>query len=312
MENKDELVKSVDTVVNKTFDAEIEEKRTAIYKEFQTSRKVGNFLTVLILIISIGSMILISGAYPWMPILGWSLLGAGVIGMIAFYLLSKKKFESHTMEYIAFVYNTLNKQTFSDDVYSDIEETPNKVEIKDFDGNGVYTNIVKVASRNIINGKYYGNSFKFAEAAIYKKLEGKKQGMTCAFVGKYFEIENTIKLDGSIVINIGREKLIDEPNAVANRTTLYSQDGITIYGDEGVDFRSIVGNEFVGKLKKISVEKHLMNCAISVFGGRTIVFMSYDDDVIAMPFDKPLKPEAFNMFVDDLKNIFGVVSCLGK
>ncbi|MCQ2087391.1 MAG: hypothetical protein MJZ37_04890 [Bacilli bacterium] len=314
MENKDELIESVETVETvepKEFGVEIEERRSSLYSEFLKSRKVGNILTFVILIISIAGMMLISSGGIF-TVIGWALLLLGVAGMIVFYFTSKKKFEKHTLEYLNFVNASLNKETFSDSVYKDIDETNDKIEVKDFEGNGVYSNIVRVASRNIVNAKYKNTAFKFAEAALYTKTDNKKQPVKVCFVGKYFEAENSLKMSGNIVINIGREKIIDEPNAVAERSTLYSSDNIVVYGDEGVDFRAVLGEEFIGKIKKISVEEHMMNCAISVSEGHTYVFMSYDDDVIAMPFDKSFNVEAFKTFVKDLKNVFGVLSYLGK
>ena len=266
----------------------------------------------VILAISIGGMVLITGQQAWMPIVGWCLLGLGIVAMLVFYFVNKKGFDKKTKEYIEFVNATMNKATFADAAFSDIQVTDGKIEVDGVAGNGVYTNIVRVASRNIINGKYDDISFKFAEAALFKREEGKKQPTTAAFVGKYFEAENSIKFGGNIVINISREEVVDAPNALGARATLYTDGGLTVYGDEGCDFRSIIGEKFLGGLKKIKAENHLLNLALSIWEGHTFVFMSYDDDVIALPFDKPCKPEAFNSFVVDLKKVFNVIKLLGK
>ena len=296
----------------KSFDVLIEEKRAPLYKSFLVNKKVSNILTFVVLAISIAGMYLITGKDIWMPIVGWCLLGAGVIAMLAFYFLSKKRFDKRTKEYIEFVNATLIKATFADSAFNDIQVTDGKIEVDGVAGNGVYTNIVRVASRNIINGKYDDVSFKFAEAALFKKEPGKKQPTTAAFVGKYFEAENNIKFGGNIVINIAREEIVDAPNALAERATLYTDDGLTVYGDEDCDFRTVIGEKFLGSLRKIKAENHLLNLALSIWEGHTFVFMSYDDDVIALPFDKPCKPDAFYSFVDDLKKVFNVIKLLGK
>ena len=296
----------------KSFDVLIEEKRAPLYKSFLVSKKISNIMTFVILAISIAGMYLITGKDIWMPIVGWSLLGLGVAGMLAFYFLSKRKFDKRTKEYIEFVNETMNKATFADSAFKDIKVTDGKIEVDNVAGNGVYTNVVRVASRNIINGKYNDVSFKFAEAALFKKEEGKRQPTVAAFVGKYFEAENNIKFGGNIVINIAREEPVDVPNALGSRATLYTDDGLTIYGDEGCDFRTVIGEKFLGAVRKIKAEDHLLNLAFSIWEGHTFVFMSYDDDVIALPFDKPCKPEAFKSFVVDLKMVFDVIELLGK
>ena len=296
----------------KSFDVLIEEKRAPLFKSFLVNKKVSNILTFVILAISIAGMYLITGKDIWMPIVGWCLLGASVVAMLAFYFLNKKRFDKRTKEYIEFVNATLIKATFADSAFNDIQVTDGKIEVDGVAGNGVYTNIVRVASRNIINGKYDDVSFKFAEAALFKKEPGKKQPTTAAFVGKYFEAKNNIKFGGNIVINIAREEIVDAPNALAERATLYTDDGLTVYGDEDCDFRAVIGEKFLGSLRKIKAENHLLNLALSIWEGHTFVFMSYDDDVIALPFDKPCKPDAFYSFVDDLKKVFNVIKLLGK
>ena len=296
----------------KSFDVLIEEKRAPLYKTFQTSRKISNILTFVILAISIVGMYLITNQATWMVVLGWSLLGVGVAGMLAFYFLSKKRFDNKTREYIEYVNDVITKETFKNEKFSDINVTDGKIEVDGVAGNGVYTNIVRVASRNIINGKYDDVSFKFAEAALFKREEGKKQPTIAAFVGKYFEAENNIKFGGNIVINIAREEPVDVPNALDNRTKLYTDDGLTIYGDESCDFRAIIGEKFLGAVRKLKAENHLLNLAFSIWEGHTFVFMSYDDAVIALPFDKACDPTAFKSFVKDLNNVFNVIKLLGK
>ena len=313
MEKEEVITETLTNDETKSFDVLIEEKRAPLFKKFSTSRKISNILTVAILAIAIAGMYLLTGQQPWMPILGWCLLGAGIVGMLLFYFLSKKRFDVETREYIDFVNKTLNAETFKNAKFADVSTTDAKLEIASVAGNGVYTDIVRVASRNIIDGKFADISFKFAEAALFKNEQvGKRSRAVAAFVGKYFEAENNIKFGGNIVINIAREEPVDAPNALGNKVSLYTDDGLTVYGDEGTEFRAIIGEEFLGKVRKIKADNHLLNLAISIWEGHTFVFMSYDDDVIALPFDKGMKPEAFKSFVDDLDKVFEALNLLGK
>ncbi len=296
----------------KSFDVLIEEKRAPLYNSFLKSRKISNGLTFGVLAFSVAGMILVSNTELWMKILGFGLLGASIVAMLLFYFLNKKRFDGATKEYINFINDVLNKETFKDPNFKDISVTDGKIEVDAVAGNGVYTNIVRVASRNIINGSYEDISFKFAECALFKKEEGKKQPTVAAFVGKYFEAENSIKFGGNIVINISRSEPVDAPNALGDKSKLYDEDGVAVYGDEGADFRAVIGEQFLGNVRKLKAENHLLNLVFSIWEGHTFVFMSYDDDVIALPFDKPLKPEAFNSFVGDLKKVFNTLKFLGK
>ena len=296
----------------KSFDVLIEEKRDPLYKSFLKSRKISNYLTFLVLGMVIAGMILVVNEALWAKILGWALLGAGMVAMLLFYFLSKRRFDSQTKEYISFVNETINKRTFSNKKFEDINITEEKIEVDDVAGNGVYTNVVRVASRNVIKAKFDGTSFKFAEAALFKREEGKKQPTTAAFVGKFLNITNTLNFEGNIVINISREEPVDAPNALDNRALLFNEDGVAVYGDEGCNFKNIIGEHFFSDVKRIKADNHLLNLAFSFWAGHTFVFLSYDDDVIALPFDKPIKGDAINSFVADLEKVFDVIKLLGK
>lgn len=296
----------------KDFDVLIEEKRDPLYKSFLKSKKVSNFLTFGVLGMVIAGMILVPNEAMWMKILGWSLLGAGMVAMLLFYFLSKRTFDGKTREYISFVNATINQKTFSNEKFENIDITDGKIEVDGVAGNGVYKNVVRVASRNVIKGSYEGINFQFAEAALFKRDEGKKQPTTAAFVGKFIDVTNELNFAGNIVINISREEPVDAPNALDDKKLLYNEDGVAVYGDENCKFRDIIGEHFFGNVKKIKAANHLLNLAFSFWAGHTFVFMSYDDDVIALPFDKPINKDAVNSFVDDLEKVFNVVKLLGK
>jgi len=295
----------------KPFDVQIEEKRAPLFQEFSKSRKVSNTLTIVVLIIACAGMYLITNEALWMKLLGWGLLLAGLAGMIVFYFKSKKGFEAHTKEYVRFVGETLTKETFRNEKFKNIETTENKVEVNDLNGNGAYTDIVRVASRSITNGEYSDIKFSFAEIAFFK--QGPKKGQsTTAFVGKYINADNNLKLADNIVIEMAGEKPMDLPNGVEGKSVLFNEENITVYGPEGTDLKSAIGQEFFANVKKIPIKDHLLNLCFSISEGRTLVFMSYDDAVVSMPFDKGFDAQAFNSFVDDFDLVFKTISLLGK
>lgn len=291
------------------FDSSIEEQRIPLLKKYNSIRRISSILSFVAIGLCIGGMLLVSSQLAW---LGWVLLGISLAGMLVFYFLIKKKFDASLKEYLAFIANALNKETFASEEFKEIEVTDNKVEVDDVKDNAVYTDIVRVASRNLVKGKYEDFDFKFAEIAIYKSNPNKKQQMMAAFVGKYFETANDLKFDGNYVINFAKEEPVDAPNGVEGKAKLYESNGLTVYGDEGAKFREVLGEQFFAAVKKIEPIDHLLNLSFSISMGRTFAFLSYDDDVIALPFDKEFNGEAFRSFVADLKNVFEAVKLLGK
>lgn len=295
----------------KSLDQKIEERRAPLFAEFTKSRKISNILTIVILVIACGGMYLITGEAAWMKALGWGLLVLGLAAMIVYYMTNKKKFEQNTKDYIKFVGETLNDATFENKKFKNIEVTENKIEINDIAGNGAYNEIVRVASRNVSKGDYAGLDFSFAEIAFFKNGPKKGQQQTL-FVGKYIDAVNSIKLPNNIVIEIQGKEPMDLPNGVENRAKLFEEGKITIYGDEGVDLKTTLGEQFYSAVKKLPVEEHFLNLVISIWEGHTFVFMSYDDAVVAMPFDKQFNKEAFDSFTADLDRVFKTISVLGK
>jgi len=289
----------------------IEEKRAPLYKEFGKSRKISNILTIVILIIACGGMYLLSAGETWMTILGWGILLLGVAAMVLFYVFSKKRFEQHTKEYVAFVANAISDSTFKNKNFKNLETTSNKIEVNDLAGNGAYSDIIRVASRNVTNGEYSGLRFSFADIAFFRKGQKKNTSLT-SFVGKYINVFNSLKMNGNIVIEIQGKEPMDLPNGVDDKNVLVNDEKITIYGPEGTDPKEVLGQQFYSSLKKLPVEEHFLNLVISVWEGRTFVFMSYDDAVVAMPFDKAFNSQAFDAFTNDLEAVFKSVSLLGK
>lgn len=292
-----------------SFDKVIEQKRQVLFSEYTKSRKVSNILTFVVIAIAIGGMYLVTSLVTWMVALGWALLILGLIGMILFYFFNKRKFENHTKEYIALVSDILTNATFASKDFDSIEVTEEKFEISSFENNGAYKDTVKVASRNVVKGKYRDFDFVFGDAALFRKGEKKNQSVV-SFVGKYLKCENKLLTKNNFLIQIEGDKPVDIPNDIENKDLLLEEGKIKIYGIKGTNINEVLGAKFLSAIKKIPVNGHLLNCAISISEKSTSVFISYDDDVVAIPFDKPFNFEAFNGFVNDLEVIFKAVTTL--
>ena len=61
--------------------------------------------------------------------------------------------------------------------------------------------------------------------------------------------------------------------------------------------------KFLKKIKKLNVTNHLLNVNIANWENRYAAYLSYDDAVMSVPFDKPLDAEAFEEACGNLKVI---------
>lgn len=50
----------------------------------------------------------------------------------------------------------------------------------------------------------------------------------------------------------------------------------------------------------------LLNVNIVLWAGRTAVYLSYDDSIVAIPFDNPIKPESYTQLKGNIKDILEI------
>lgn len=310
MEN--EVLKEEKKEVEKTpIDKAIESQRVPLFNLYKKSKIASNFLTVFVLISAIAAMILITSQNLVLEIIGWVLVVAGASSMILYNILGRKKFEKNTRTSIAEIARLMNEGSFENENFKNVVVSDNKLELDDVTGNGAYVDIFRVASRHVCTGEYSSTRFTFAETAFMKKGE-KKQPDISLFVGKYIDVLNKLTFKGNVIINSVGEKPIDPLNGLEGKTKLFEEDNFSIYGDPDFDYKKELGEQFINRVRKIKIQDHLLNFAISIWEGHTFVFLSYDDDVIAIPFDKPFNLEAFDCYRKQLVETFEALKYLGK
>ena len=153
---------------------------------------------------------------------------------------------------------------------------------------------------------------KIKELEKKKKNTEKKNTEKALFVGKYLDVLNALKFKGNVILQTKTENPYDQVNSLEGKEKLFEDGNFEVYGEAGFDYKEAIGEQFISKIRKINVGEHLLNLALSIWEGHTFVFMSYDDDVIAIPFDKPFNGEAFECYKKQLLEVFDALSYLGK
>ena len=292
---------------NRPYQVKIEEARKTLFKNYQNQRRISNILMFVILAAIVGVMFMVMSNNNVLKIIGYSLGGAILVGMILYYILTRKNFPNKTREYITFVADVLREKQFAD--YENVKyNADEKFELTDFASDGVYKDATGINSRNIIRAEYKGHHITYGEAALLRPAQ-KRQQVPPLFVGKYITLPNDLEFDGRFVIVLKNPKQpYDLPNATDDLAVLEEKDDMVIYGPEGADIHKTLKGNFLSELRKIKVEEHLFNLNVVVWGGHSAAYLSYDDAIMAIPFDKPFNQQAFEQSIDDVNAIIKLLA----
>ena len=288
---------------SKPYQVIVEEKRKDLFKAYVKQRRISNILMVAVLVAIVGVMFLIMNNNQILKIVGYCSAGALLLGMILYYVLSRKGFPNKTKDYMASVTQILRDRQFKD-TYENVSYNPEeKMVTTDFSGDGIYKEIAGTNSRNIVRMEYKGHHVLYGEVALLRPAQKRVQ-VPPLFVGKYISLPNELEFEGRFVIVYKNPKQpYDLPNDVDDLVALEEKEDLVVYGPEGADFRKVLGSNFVNDVRRFRLDNRLFNINIAVWAGHSAAYLSYDDAVMAIPFDKPFDYEGFEQSCKDVDSI---------
>ena len=292
------------------YDDVIEEARLAFSKTIKKNR-IGSYIAMgVVLALAVGSVVCIGMAHMALKIVGWSLVGTAVVGMLVFYIVTRQIVPNATKVYIDVVNKQMNMRNFMDGQYTEVSTDKNeKMELSDPISDAIYSNISNIASRNVINGKFDGRSFKVADMGLYS---GAGKSRTSAFVGKYVSYPNDLHFEGRYILVFKGEVPTDLPTDIEDLVVLHEGDDMLVYGKEGNKFEADLGKEFLKEIKKVRIDKHLLNLNVVVWGGHSAAYASYDDKIMTLPYQENYDKEPNEQYANNLLQIFNSLKLLKK
>ncbi len=295
----------------------VEDKRSALFDNYKKSRRNNNIILIVVVLFVVGAIGLLAIKQQWSTYLGYGLAGATLIGLIIYYVITKKKFPDTTKIYIEEVTKILDANTFSGEGFSDLKVLPKeKLKIAEVSCDKVYANSTNIGSRNYVNGLFEGKHFTCADLALYHMSNEKKAQQKVSFLGKYITITNSLKFDGRIiVVKQGEQepdKLIDQPTDIQDLKELAREDKFVIYGSEGLDYKKVLPSKFIKQIKELDVKGLFLNFVVCVWAGHTAFYLSYDDPVIAIPFEKPYTNEGQELYRSNVETVFQLSKLINK
>ena len=302
-----ELVELKEPETIDSFYEKLEANREDFYKTYNKQRKVSNILMPVAGLLMAGSLILFIGvAELWGKIVGGVVIGATLVGMIVYFILTRNKLPNKSKDYIR------NFALLSDNYVFDHQEIKNakvflkkRYAIADFLPDRVYKDVIDIASRNIVEFEYKDHNINVGELALYKN--GAKRGQRgLLFVGKYMSFTNDYHFEDRYIISISGEKPADAPTDIEDLVVLQEQNLFKIYGKEGAKVEKDLSKEVINNLKSIECTGSLLNVNIVVWAGHTAVYLSYDDSIVAIPLDKKLNPDAYKQLKKNILDILEI------
>ena len=288
----------------------IEKARLDFIKSYKVSRRNSYIAMGVVFLFAVASVIFITLNQVAFKIVGWSLVGAAVLGMLIYYIVTRNSLPNKTKEYIAVVNENLNKQNFSNSLITEARtDKAEKMDLADVLTDSLYKNLNNIASRNVVNGRYDGRTFKVADVGLYS---GVGRNRLAVFVGKYVAMPNDVHFEGRYIINIRGEKPVDLPTDTDDLVELVNKDDLIIYGKDGNKPASDLGKEFINSVKEIRLNKTLLNFNLVIWGGHSSAYLSYEDSIMTLPFDKPFDRDANEVFHKNLVDVLEMFNLLTK
>ena len=288
----------------------IEEARQVFWKKYKTGRRNSYISMGVVMALAIGSVVCITMSAMVLKIIGWSLIGVAVVGMLLYYILTRNQMPNATKEYIAIVNDQFNTRNFSDTRFSDVTIDKNeKVELSDPISDGIYQNLNNIASRNVVNGKFDGRTFRVADMGVYT---GQGKNRQSAFVGKYMTYVNDLHFEGRYIITVKGKTPVDLPSDIEDLDLLINEGDFLVYGKSGNKPASDLNQKFLDRIKKIETNKHLLTYSVVIWGGHSSVYASYDDEIMTLPYEKPYNKAANEQYAHDLYSFYDVLAMLNK
>ena len=287
----------------------VEKERANIFVTYKKTRRNNNIIMAIVVVIFVAAMLLLTYFKElWCYITCGVAIGGTLVFLIIHYILTRNLFPNTTKKYIKFFMETSDNYVFDiKDVYDQKLYVEKRYAVADSLSDRVYKDVVDTASRNIVTATYKEKPFECGELALYK-AGAKRYQKSVMFVGKYLTMENKLHFPERYVIQIKAFNETDKPNDIEDLVVLHEQNNFVVYGKEGANFERDLGKDFLNNLKSIECTGALLNVNIVLWAGRTAAYLSYDDSIVAIPFDKAIVPESYVQLKKNITELLEILN----
>ena len=284
----------------------VEEERQKIIAEQKKSSRLSTISIICVLALSITGIFLLQVN----PIISYVLMGVALVTLITFSIIIRRVARPDIQGYIVKASTAVNEFTFADNRFTDVTYDPSdKLLLEDVSSDGAFLDLVRTASRNLCEGFYNGRSFKVCEAAFFKTPQGKKQ--VPVFIGKYLSATNNLHFEGRIILVSKGGQDADIPDGLGDLLQVENDGKYFAYAPSENSYKEL-NKKFIKAIKAIEVKNHLMNLTVIIWAGRTVVYASYDDATITLPFYDKYQEDTAVQYRENLVQILEAIQLINK
>ena len=279
---------------DRPYDEVIEEARKELLKSYKKSRTISNISMLVAVAILIGAFIMIVQKTAVLVAVGYSLAGATLVAMIVYYIINRNRMPKKVKDYVTLVSGALNGHAYNSQEYKELKTDPNeRLGSEEFFSDRVYKDMNNVVSRNIVRGLYGDRGLMVGDVAL---RSGQGKTLNNLFIGKYISYKNDLHFENRYIIRLKGKEDVDLPNDIEDLAVLEENEKLVIYGPEGHKYKEDLGTKFIPSLKEINVEGALLGLSIVIWAGHSAAYLSYSDEIVALPFEKEFNKEAFEAY----------------
>ena len=293
------------TAETRPYSEVVEEERAKVLSQNKLSSRLSTISIICVLALSIAGIFLLNIA----PIVAYVLMGVAVATLIVFSIVIRRIARPDVQGYIVKASTAINEFTFADGRFTQVKYDPtDKLQLEDVSSDGAFSDLIRVASRNVVEGLFEERSFKVCETAFFK-LTGKKQ--TPVFIGKYLSAVNDLHFEGRIILISKGDTDADIPDGIDDLKQVDFDNKFFAYAPNENTYK-VLDKKFIKAIKDINVNKHLMNLTVIIWAGRTIVYASYDDPTITLPFYEKYQADTAVDYRNNLIQLLQAIQLLNK
>lgn len=242
----------------------------------------------------------------WSLYITLGVLLAAIIVLGVYSFISRKKIDQMMNDYFSKFYSFTNAYTFGGRGISNLQGgVADKIQPEDLRACNLYSDIVKVGSRDLISFDYHDEKIKVVDCAA--QTRGQKNTLRTVFVGKMVIAPNSYDGEGIVAYLKGSKRALP-PTNLAGLSVLEDHADYVVYGKKGN--RKGLTKKALDIIKSIQTDKTLVDLAVSIQPGNTYFLMGYEDTLMVLPLDKPFDPAPTEHYRDDMEKVLSTIDAL--
>ncbi len=311
-ENEEVVEEEILTVEDSSKDLakRIDEKREEFNKFAKKMKTYNYILTGILLAVLVAALVIALTVgnkedNSWVTIVVLVVAIALLVASFVFSKFQRKKMDAEGNKYVEFVLTELNKEIYDDPRFSNKTFKLSDDLKSEFDESRIFLNIKGFKAINISEGELDNVHFKVFDCAASVMVKNRPSPR---FLGRMF-VFNLPSLEPSI-------RGIFQLKGGEYSYPVDDTDGLTLYeGNNKFSFygnnekvKEVLNNKVLGIIKKIKIDKTIIDVIVSVNNSKLFIGFDYSDDFINVPTKDSINLKHVAKAKADLNKVIDIIN----